>query len=145
MAFSTANNVTNVMLTLAVSLAEVSDRFMWDLRRLVADRIDSEFVGGMAELFQKNDSQLWLENYGWYGFSSEFLKYAKLSPAIGVEFWICGVGVESRLAASACHIYNKNVVYAESYATGGHAYEFHPRTLKRYGDINDDVIIIISK
>ena len=118
-----------------VGSAEQSDRFMWDLRRLVADRIASEFVGGMAEVMQKNGSQLWLENYGWDGFPSEFLKYAKLSPAIGGEFWTDHPNVECRLAASACHIYGKNVVYAESYTTGdNHHFEFHPRTLKKKGD-----------
>jgi hypothetical protein len=118
----------------AVGSAEQSDRFMWDLRRLVADRIASEFVGGMAEVCERNGTSLWLENYGWDGFPSEFLKYAKLSPAIGGEFWTTSPNVESRLAASACHIYNKNVVYAESYTTGGHLWEFHPRTLKKKGD-----------
>jgi len=117
-----------------IGSADRSDRFMWDLRRLVADRIASEFVGGMAETLQKNGSELWLENYGWDGFPSEFLKYAKYSPAVGGEFWTDGPNVECRLAASACHIYNKNVVYAESYTTGGHYYEFHPRTLKQKGD-----------
>jgi hypothetical protein len=117
-----------------VGSADQSDRFMWDLRRLVADRIASEFVGGMAEVIQKNGSQLWLENYGWDGFPSEFLKYAKLSPSIGGEYWMTSPNVECRLAASACHIYDKNVVYAESYTSNGRLYEFHPRTLKKKGD-----------
>ena len=133
-----------------VGSADQSDRFMWDLRRLVADRIASEFVGGMADVIQKNGSQLWLENYGWDGFPSEFLKYAKLSPAIGGEFWTTSPNVECRLAASACHIYNKNVVYAESYTTGGSLhYQFHPRTLKQKGDesyvegINQHIIHLV--
>jgi len=117
-----------------IGSAEQSDRFAWDLRRHVADRIASEFVGGLAEVCAKNGTSLWLENYGWDGFPSEFLKYAKLSPAIGGEFWTTSPNVECRLAASACHIYNKNIVYAESYTTGGHLWEYHPRTLKRKGD-----------
>jgi hypothetical protein len=117
-----------------VGSADRSDRFMWDLRRLVADRIASEFVGGMAEVCRNNGSELWLENYGWDGFPSEFLKYAKYSPAVGGEYWTTSPNVESRLAASACHIYDKNTVYAESYTTGGHLYEFHPGKLKTIGD-----------
>ncbi|MDR1757930.1 MAG: hypothetical protein LBR51_03065 [Bacteroidales bacterium] len=113
-----------------------SDRFAWDLRRLVADRIASEFVGGMAEVCARHGSELWLENYGWDGFPSEFLKYAKAAPSIGGEFWTTSPNVESRLAASACHIYNKNIVYAESYTTGGgeHLFKFHPGNLKPIGD-----------
>jgi len=117
-----------------VGSADMSERYMWDMRRLVADRIASEFVGGMADLFAQNGSSLWLENYGWDGFPSEFLKYAKLSPSVGGEYWTTSPNVECRLAASACHIYDKNVIYAESYTTGGHLYEFHPRTLKQKGD-----------
>jgi hypothetical protein len=119
-----------------VGSADQSDRFLWDLRRLVADRIASEFVGGMAEIAHRNGSGLWLENYGWNGFPSEFLKYAKLSPAVAGEFWTTEPNTECRLAASACHIYDKNTVYAESYTTGGWRYffELYPELLKFKGD-----------
>ena len=33
-----------------VSSAELSDRFLWDLRRLVADRIARDYVGGLRDL-----------------------------------------------------------------------------------------------
>ncbi len=39
-----------------------SDRFLWDLRRLVADRISTEYVGGLRDLCNANGLKMWLEN-----------------------------------------------------------------------------------
>lgn len=118
-----------------IESAEKSDRFLWDLRRLVADRIASEYVGGMKSMLERNGTELWLENYGWNGFASEFLKYGKYAPEIGGEFWTNhGKNTECRLAASACHIYGKNNVFAESYTTLGAPFVYHPFALKLKGD-----------
>jgi len=118
-----------------IGSVDQSNRFLWDLRRLVADRIASEYVGGLQEVCEKNGIQLWLENYGWNGFPSEFLKYGKYAPEIGGEFWTnLGENTENRLAASASHIYGKNRVSAESYTTIGAAFEYHPYALKILGD-----------
>jgi len=127
-----------------VGSATQSERFLWDLRRLIADRIASEYVGGLQETCERNGTQLWLENYGANGFPSEFLKYGKYAPAIGEEFWSAPDETEySRLAASACHIYGKNKVYAESYTTAYwdrskklSPFEYSPADIKRYGDLS---------
>ena len=50
-----------------VNTAECSDRFLWDLRRLVADRVAYDYVGGMRGLCEKNNLTMWLENYGHWG------------------------------------------------------------------------------
>jgi len=118
-----------------VGSAEESNRFLWDLRRLVAERIASEYVGGMTEVVEKNGQSLWLENYGWDGFPSEFLLYSKYSPAVGGEFWTgTAHGIENRLASSGCSTYGKNKVYAESYTTINNSFWYYPGNLKKYGD-----------
>jgi hypothetical protein len=119
----------------AVESAEKSDRFLWDLRRLVADRIATEYVGGLRELSREKGLSLWLENYGHWGFPAEFLQYGGQSDEIGGEFWVGGhLGKdEIRCAASAAHIYGKKVVWAESF-TGGQAFVNTPRELKKSGD-----------
>ena len=71
-----------------VGSAEQSDRFLWDLRRLVADRIATEYVGGLRDLCRPYGLELWLENYGHWGFPSEFLRYGSQSDRIGGEFWM---------------------------------------------------------
>jgi hypothetical protein len=47
-----------------VESADRSDRFLWDLRRLIADEIAMQYVGGLREMCEKNNLRLWLENYG---------------------------------------------------------------------------------
>ena len=118
-----------------IESADQSNRFLWDLRRLIAERVASEYVGGMNEICEQHGTQLWLENYGWDGFPSEFILYSKYSPAIGGEYWTnTGDNIECRLAASGCHVYGKNKVYAESYTTLFSTFEYYPATLKKHGD-----------
>ena len=51
----------------------VSDRFLWDLRRMVADKIAYDYLGGLREESHKHGLTTWLENYGHWGFPGEFL------------------------------------------------------------------------
>ena len=52
-----------------------SDRFLWDLRRLIADKVAYDYVGGLREVCHKYGLTTWLENYGHWGFPGEFLQY----------------------------------------------------------------------
>ena len=118
-----------------VGSADQSDRFLWDLRRFVADRIASEYVGGLRDLCHPAGLKLWLENYGHWGFPAEFLQYGGQSDEIGGEFWVGSSlgGVEVRAASSAAHTYGKRVVWAEAF-TGGPSFANTPRDLKNLGD-----------
>jgi hypothetical protein len=123
-----------------VGSVDQSDRFLWDMRRLVADRIASEYVGGLRELCNKYGMKLWLENYGHWGFPAEFLQYGGASDDVGGEFWQVGSGefnslgsIELRAASSAAHTYGKNVVWAEAF-TGGPLFINSPRDFKAKGD-----------
>ena len=118
-----------------VQSAAASDRFLWDLRRLVAEKIARDYVGGLRELCQQNGLKLWLENYGHWGFPSEFLYYGGQSDEVGGEFWV-GQTVkngEIRAASSAAHIYGLRDVWSEAY-TGGPNMRNTPRDLKAQGD-----------
>ena len=119
-----------------VGSADKSDRFLWDLRRLVADRIAYDYVGGFRELCQEQGLRIWLENYGHWGFPSEFLMYGGQSHNIAGEFWNEGTlgNIECRAASSAAHIYGKRSVSAESYTSAGMAYQRYPAMLKKRGD-----------
>lgn len=118
-----------------IGSAAQSERFLWDLRRIVADRVASEYVGGMNESSRKNGLGLWLENYGHWGFPGEFLKYGANSDRIGGEFWVTGDlgSIECRAASSCANIYGKPFVSAESF-TGGPAFKNSPKDLKARGD-----------
>lgn len=118
-----------------VGSADQSDRFLWDLRRFVADRIATEYVGGLRDLCHQAGLKLWLENYGHWGFPAEFLQYGGQSDEIGGEFWVNSDlgGPEIRAASSAVHTYGKRVVWAEAF-TGGPVFANTPRDLKALGD-----------
>jgi hypothetical protein len=114
----------------------VSDRFLWDLRRLVADKIAKDYVGGLREISHKNGLTTWLENYGHWGFPAEFLQYGGESDEVGGEFWSEGDlgNIENRAASSCAHIYGKRKVSAESFTCGGAPFSRFPGKMKQRGD-----------
>ena len=118
-----------------VGSADQSERFLWDLRRLVADRVATDYVGGLREACKPHGLGLWLENYGHWGFPSEFLKYGSESDRIGGEYWVTGDlgSIECRAASSCANTYGKAFVSAESF-TGGPAFQNSPGALKARGD-----------
>lgn len=119
-----------------VGSADQSDRFLWDLRRMVADRVAYDYVGGLRDLSHRNGLRIWLENYGHWGFPGEFLQYGGQSDEVGGEFWNEGDlgSIENKAASSAAHIYGKRKVSAESFTAGGLAYQRYPALLKKRGD-----------
>ncbi|KAA6314532.1 hypothetical protein EZS27_034862, partial [termite gut metagenome] len=54
---------------------DISDRFLWDVRRMVADKVSYDYVGGLREIGHQHGFTSWLENYGHWGFPGEFLQY----------------------------------------------------------------------
>lgn len=70
-----------------VGSAETSERFLWDVRRMVADAVSYEYVGGMREVCHEHGLTTWLENYGHWGFPGEFLQYGGQSDDVAGEFW----------------------------------------------------------
>jgi hypothetical protein len=121
---------------------DMSERFLWDLRRLVADDISYKYVGGLRDISHKYGLTTWLENYGHSGFAGESLQYGGQSDEVAGEYWWSPGKTdgkfESRIAASAAHIYGKNKVWAESFTSGSwtenYAFSAYPADLKRVGD-----------
>lgn len=119
-----------------VGSADMSDRFLWDLRRIIADRISYHYVGGLRQKANEYGLRLWLENYGHWGYPGEFLQYGGQSDDIAGEFWTGDdtEGLELRAASSAAHGYGKNVVHAEAFTSGGPMWSWEPWSLKKRGD-----------
>jgi hypothetical protein len=118
-----------------VQSEDVSDRFLWDLRRFIADKVAYDYVGGLREVSHKHGLTTWLENYGHWGFPGEFLQYGGQSDEVAGEFWSNGDlgNIENRAASSCAHIYGKTKVSAESF-TSGDNFSSYPATLKQRGD-----------
>lgn len=119
-----------------VGSEDESDRFLWDLRRFVADNVAYEYVGGLREISHKYGLKTWLENYGHWGFPGEFLQYGGQSDEIGGEFWNEGDlgNIENRAASSSAHIYGKRKVFAESFTAAGKPFVRYPAMMKQRGD-----------
>lgn len=121
---------------IVVKSQDASDRFLWDLRRLVADKVAYDYIGGLREISNKNGLTTWLENYGHWGFPGEFLQYGGQSDEIGGEFWATGTlgDIENRASSSSGHIYGKKKIYSESFTSGNLMFSNFPGILKQRGD-----------
>ena len=115
---------------------EMSDRFLWDLRRLVADLVAFEYVGGLKEISNRHGLTTWLENYGHWGFPGEFLLYGGQSDEIAGEYWSEGTlgDIENRAASSCGHIYGKNKIWSESCTAAGNPFGRYPNVMKQRVD-----------
>lgn len=121
---------------ITVGGADRSERFLWDLRRLIADRVAYDYVGGLRDICHEHGMETWLETYGHWGFPSEFLMYGGQSDQIAGEFWSEGdLGdIENRAASSCGHIYGKNKIWAESCTAGAPQFSRYPRLMKERVD-----------
>ena len=119
-----------------VGSEDVSDRFLWDLRRFIADKVAYEYVAGLREVSHEHGLHTWLETYGHWGFPGEFLQYGGQSDEVAGEFWSEGElgNIENRAASSTAHIYGKTKVSAESFTAGGKAFARYPALMKQRGD-----------
>lgn len=125
-----------VLQGIPVGSNEMSDRFLWDLRRLVADLVAYEYVGGLKEISNKHGLTTWLENYGHWGFPSEFLLYGGQSDEVAGEYWSEGTlgDIENRAASSCGHIYGKSKIWAESCTAAGNPFGRYPYVMKQRVD-----------
>jgi len=122
-----------------VDSVALSDRFLWDFRRLLADLIRTEFVKPMREMCHARGVRLTCEATGRQQFLNDPLAYQSEVDLPMGEFW---VGEEQprpdcKASASVGHTYGKEIIGAESYTSTGDSHGRwldHPYTLKAEGD-----------
>ncbi len=122
-----------------VESQEQSDRFLWDLRRLVADLIPENFSGAIQERSRQNGLKLWHEPYAGHGFPGEFFNLGKYTDVPAGEFWVTKSPGDHfstcRAASSVANVYGRNIVSVEAFTSGSNClYKMLPRDLKTYGD-----------
>lgn len=125
-----------VMQGKVVGSEDASDRFLWDLRRFIADNVAYKYVAGLREISHQHGLKTWLESYGHWGFPGEFLQYGGQSDEVGGEFWSEGnLGdIENRAASSCAHIYGKTKVSAESFTGADAPFSRYPAMMKQRAD-----------
>ena len=122
-----------------VESREQSDRFLWDLRRLVADLMPENFEKAILEKSRANGLKLWHEPYGGHGFPGEFFNFGKFTDVPAGEFWWAekpgGDFSCCRAATSVASIYGRNLVSAEAFTSvANYLYQKMPRDFKVLGD-----------
>ncbi len=121
-----------------VESAELSDRFLWDFRRTLADMFADNHYGVLAEMLRRRGMSSYAEAAG---VSLEIpedtlLNKSKVDIPMG-EFWMRALHpelmyvVDVRGAASAAHVYGKTLVAAEAFTGGGFE---SPFALKKVAD-----------
>ncbi len=119
----------------AVESREVSERFLWDLRRLVGDLLLENYAGHMQELSHQHGLTLSIEAYG--GGPLDEVAYGGRADTPMSEFWTGRKpGPWNKEMASSAHVYGRPICGAESFtaAPSDGKWQNHPFKLKPLGD-----------
>ena len=120
----------------AVESREVSERFLWDVRRLVADLLLENYAGHMREISNQHGLTLSIEAYG--GGPLDEVAYGGRADVPMSEFWTGQVpGTWNKEMASSAHVYGHPVCAAESFTAvpENARWQNHPYRLKPLGDL----------
>ena len=126
-----------------VESAEISDRFLYDYRRTVADCMADAHYGRFAELCHENGLEVQNESAGpsWSGtMCMDTLKNLGRSDRPMGEFWQDnyrfvhnGQNQVAKMVATAAHVYGKKTASAEAFTTFAH-WSDDPAALKPIAD-----------
>ena len=122
---------------LVVDSPAVSERFLWDVRRTIADLFAENYYGHFAELCREHGLMNAVEPYEG---PFESLQCGASADVVMGEFWSGSQGHPSvKMVASIAHIYGKTIVGAESFTAspGGQTgrWQEYPYSLKTLGDL----------
>lgn len=113
----------------------VSERFLWDFRRTIADLYADNYYGYFGELCHKHGLKFSTEPY--YSGMFDNLQVGGLPDIPMGEFWINGAAAETtKLASSAAHTNGRQVVGAESFTADWNVGKWlvEPYGIKALGD-----------
>ena len=126
-----------------VESAEVSERFLWDFRRTIADMLADYHYAGLARILHERGLKLYGEAAGAGSpmFQDALQNKGRVDIPMG-EFWTLLPGLGHRAthvmdvheAASAAHIYGKPLVATESFTSFVPGWNDTPSSLKGLGD-----------
>lgn len=118
-----------------VGSPEISERFLWDFRKTVAELWAQEYIGRFTELCHQNGLLSSIEPYG-NGAFDDLQCGSEADIAMG-EFWVGSRGGDhTKMAASAMHTHGRKIVGAEAFtADEAHAkWQADPYSIKALGD-----------
>src|SRR5215469_10238958 len=127
-----------------VESSEASDRFLWDLRKTIADLIADEHYGQLEEtLHERNMGHYGESHESGRAFVADGMEVKKFNEVPMSAMWTQSPGVnkeqfgynaDDRESASVAHIYGQNVAAAESMTAAAAPWAWSPATLKPTAD-----------
>ena len=117
-----------------VESPEVSERFLWDLRRTISELVVEDYAGRFRDLVHAAGMRFTVEAYG---SPCDYIPYGGQADEPMGEFWTPSGGAMGtcRGMASAGHLYGKPIIGAEAFTANDHErWREHPAMLKALGD-----------
>ncbi len=116
-----------------VGNSEISQRFLWDIRKTQAELMDEYYYGHFTELCHQHGLISYIEPYNTVNFDEELV--GALADLPMGEFWQGKTPNRSiRLVASAAHVGGRHIMGAESF-TSTSKWSESPYSLKSLGDL----------
>ena len=119
-----------------VESPEVTERFLWDFRRTIADLFAENYSAKFAQMAHRNNMLYSVEPYG--NCPSDDLQYGSYADIPMSEFWPGGGSPgNAKHAASLGHVYGRKYVGAESFTAAPEMGKWlkDPFSLKAQGDL----------
>jgi hypothetical protein len=115
---------------------DISERFLWDLRRTVSELLAENYAGELRKQANKHGLTISIEGYD--GNPSQDLTYGAQADQPMGEFWTYppyALSYSCIEMASAAHVYGKPIVKVEAFtATDVEKWLGHPFAIKPFGD-----------
>jgi hypothetical protein len=117
---------------------EITERFLWDFRRTIADLFSENYSGQFAAMAHRNGMLYSVEPYG--NCPTDDMQYGEYGDIPMSEFWPSAGGHtdpgNAKLAASIGHIFGRKFIGAESFTASPEAGKWlkDPYSLKAQGD-----------
>ncbi|MFD2163862.1 glycosyl hydrolase [Paradesertivirga mongoliensis] len=128
-----------IMAGIPVESAEVSEKFLYDVRKTIAELVVDKFYTTLAGLAKEKGVTFTAESVAPTMISDGILHYKTVDIPMG-EFWLNSPTHDKPNdmldAISGAHIYGKNIIQAEAFTTVRMAWNEHPGMMKTLQDRN---------
>lgn len=128
-----------VMAGIPMENNQVSEGFLYDVRKTIAELVADNFFGTLRDLTKKAGVQFVAESVAPTMMSDGMLHYSKVDYPMG-EFWLRSPTHDKPNdmldAISGAHVYGKNIVQAEAFTQLRMAFDEHPGNMKALLDRN---------
>ena len=128
-----------LMAGIPISTADLSERFLHDVRATIAELVNDVFYVTLSRLAHQKGVQFTAESVAPTMLSDGMLHYKHVDVPMG-EFWLRSPTHDKPNdmldAISAAHIYGKNIIQAEGFTELRMAWDEHPGMLKTLADRN---------